>query len=626
MTRRAIVGLALLLGAGLPSAGAAEEPAPEKSVEAVILLHGLGRTSRSMRAMSEALETRGYRVTSFDYPSGTESVDRLARRLDGLLETCCKRAPVARIHFVTHSLGGIVVRYYLATSALPRLGRVVMISPPNAGSELVDALESIGLDRATGPSGARLGTDPQSLPNTLPPVDFELGVITGDVSLNPFFSWLIPGDDDGKVSVESAKTDGMSDFLVVPHSHTFIMASDVVIEQTGAFLRDGAFRREVGDEEDDETAPALPAELRPVWSWSEPGVELHDPAFSSDATEIALTRKLHWPSGDEARGLSEAELAAYAERQEKTARFADPEIVLLRVGESEAERIDWGWQPGFSPDGRYLVYAHQRRPLSGPELPASELAGNELRIYSREKGTAQAVARPESGWLAAPVYSPDGSRISFFYADAVDGERGGYVGVGRFGCGTGEVKAAYAPSLVDGGFELLPRKLWVGRHLFAQRMRPTGSAPGVYEVELLALDDIVLDDPDVVYRWGERGPGDPPAPIGVGPYGSLQVYDGGWKQLDDADTPSDGYDARDEAGTGVPSPDGELFVHVDGDLVVLRPGPLENWRAPWRADGRVGQVVWSADSARLAVVVSRHLDAQRTRFESDELVVLDLVW
>lgn len=241
MRKRALFALWLsLLVAPTTGCRGGDADRPPNGDEIVVLLHGLARTHHSMAPLAEGLSARGWRVESFDYPSTREPVDALAARLDLFLTGCCK-TPGVRVHFVAHSLGGIVVRYYLATRTLPGLGRVVMLSPPSGGSELVDALGELGIEPVAGPTGARLGTDPNSLPRTLPAVDFELGVIAGDVSFHPFLSRLIPGPDDGRVSVESARTAGMTDFLVVPHSHAFIMASREVIEQTDAFLRQGAF-------------------------------------------------------------------------------------------------------------------------------------------------------------------------------------------------------------------------------------------------------------------------------------------------------------------------------------------------------------------------------------------------
>jgi hypothetical protein len=139
-------------------------------------------------------------------------------------------------------MGGILVRYYLAQRRPAELGRVVMLSPPNQGSELVDSLGKLpGFLAINGRAGRQLGTSPDSVPNRLGPVSYPVGVITGNRSINLILSRLIPGEDDGKVSIRRARVEGMSDFLVVPHTHPMIMNSDLVIRQTSQFLRRGRF-------------------------------------------------------------------------------------------------------------------------------------------------------------------------------------------------------------------------------------------------------------------------------------------------------------------------------------------------------------------------------------------------
>jgi len=209
--------------------------------EAVILLHGLGRTNRSLNTMEKALKESGYLVVNLTYPSLTEPIETLAVHLDKGFKQCCLSKDM-KIHFVTHSMGGILPRYYLSDHHIENLGRVVMLSPPNKGSELADFVDKIS--RYTPPALKQLGTGKESIPLKLGPVDFELGIITGDRSFNPVASRIIPGDDDGTVSVEGAKVPGMSDFLVVDHTHTFIMNSPDVIDQTRAFLKNGRFKRE----------------------------------------------------------------------------------------------------------------------------------------------------------------------------------------------------------------------------------------------------------------------------------------------------------------------------------------------------------------------------------------------
>jgi pimeloyl-ACP methyl ester carboxylesterase len=233
--------LSSLVQVGCPGPIENPEPTAPPRDEIVVLLHGIARSSHSMWRIETALRNQGYEVVNHDYPSTEKSIDELSDLLGQTLATCCDD-PDRQVHFVTHSMGGIVVRYHLAQHDLPNLGRVVMLSPPSAGSEMVDVLGDNPLFELTmGPAGRELGTDPASVPRKLGPVDFELGVITGNSSINPIFSEVIPGLDDGAVSVESARTPGMADFIVLPYSHTFIMLSREVIEQIVYFLENGVF-------------------------------------------------------------------------------------------------------------------------------------------------------------------------------------------------------------------------------------------------------------------------------------------------------------------------------------------------------------------------------------------------
>lgn len=208
----------------------------------VILLHGLTRSSHSMKKIEESLSGRDYRVINVDYPSTEHSIEFLANNVLGDVIAGCRTGSGSKINFVTHSLGGIIVRYYLKHHQLSNLGRVVMLSPPNKGSELVDNLkDSIFFKKSHGPAGQQLGTDKESVPLNLGPVDFNLGVITGSMSFNPIASVILPGPDDGVVSVESTKVEGMTDFIVMPNSHTFIMKNNNVIKQIIYFLENGKF-------------------------------------------------------------------------------------------------------------------------------------------------------------------------------------------------------------------------------------------------------------------------------------------------------------------------------------------------------------------------------------------------
>lgn len=222
--------------------GASEQQPSDKASQCVILLHGLTRTSKSMEPLKAALEELNYRVVNMDYPSRQFPVATLSDMAIPPALTRCRAAGSQRIHFVTHSLGGILLRQYLTQHEIPELHRVVMLAPPNKGSEIVDKLGGIPLFTwINGPAGKELGTDEHDLPQQLGTIDFELGVIAGTSTINLVLSLYLPNPDDGKVSVESTKVEGMQDFIALPVSHPYIMKNKNSITQIIHFLQQGRF-------------------------------------------------------------------------------------------------------------------------------------------------------------------------------------------------------------------------------------------------------------------------------------------------------------------------------------------------------------------------------------------------
>ena len=217
--------------------GCEGRPAPDE--EAVVLVHGLGRSPASMMVLAQRLERAGYGVVTVGYRSlRTAFADQVAT-VRSVVERCC--AESSRVHFVGHSLGGLVIRGYLAETPPGHLGRVVLLAPPNQGSLFVDWLGELpAATEVLGPVGSALGTDSTHIPATLPPPDYDMGIIAGTRSIQPIGHLAIPGPDDGIVSVEQTKVEGVP-VIVLPRSHAFIMSSRYTARAVIEFLRTGEF-------------------------------------------------------------------------------------------------------------------------------------------------------------------------------------------------------------------------------------------------------------------------------------------------------------------------------------------------------------------------------------------------
>jgi pimeloyl-ACP methyl ester carboxylesterase len=213
------------------------------AAECVVVLHGLIRSASSMETMYEALLYEGYDAVNVDYPSRDYTIEELAPiAVRQGLDHCRMDSGLEKIHFVTHSLGGILLRQYLSQYDIPELGRVVMLAPPNQGSAAADKMTRVpGYDWLNGPIGRQLGQGEGSVPLALGPANFELGVIAGNKTIDPLTSAVLPDPDDGRVSVADTRLEGMQDHVVVAHSHAYIMKRKEPIKLTIRFLRTGNF-------------------------------------------------------------------------------------------------------------------------------------------------------------------------------------------------------------------------------------------------------------------------------------------------------------------------------------------------------------------------------------------------
>jgi pimeloyl-ACP methyl ester carboxylesterase len=214
----------------------------EATQDGVVLLHGISRTPRSFKRMQRTIEGEGYAALNLGYASRRKTLEALAEDIHPAIELFASGL-TGSVHFVGHSMGGLLARVYIARYRPQRLGRVVMLGTPNSGSEIADRLKNFGAFRAFfGPAGQQLGTRRSAVDDAmLPPVNYPVGIIAGNRSIDPVAGTMLPKPHDGRVSVANTKLHGMADHVVVAASHPWLVRNSVAIEQTIAFLRDGKF-------------------------------------------------------------------------------------------------------------------------------------------------------------------------------------------------------------------------------------------------------------------------------------------------------------------------------------------------------------------------------------------------
>jgi len=237
---------AWLLGFLLILAGGCSLQNQHDSTEQVVLLHGLGRTGTAMFLLQKRIRDAGFATHSIEYASLQEPPDVILEKVSEQIKLCCQEDS-RPVHFVAHSLGGLIVRAYLDQKPLENLGRVVLLGTPNQGSELVDIYGDSWLFKIIGPTARLLGTDDNSFPNRIGPPYYPLGIIAGTSSFNPITDDHLPGPDDGLVSVRSTKIDGMTDFLLVDTSHSMMRYNEAVANETIHFLKKGRFSQSPPD-------------------------------------------------------------------------------------------------------------------------------------------------------------------------------------------------------------------------------------------------------------------------------------------------------------------------------------------------------------------------------------------
>tara|TARA_R110002110_G_scaffold119309_1_gene293701 strand:- start:5543 stop:6229 length:687 start_codon:yes stop_codon:yes gene_type:complete len=212
----------------------------DQSTDYIVILHGILRSSHHMRKLTAFLSEQGYEVIAIDYPSSQHCIEELIDIIHQKIEA---QVIIDKpIHFVGYSLGGLLLRALLHKYQYKRLGRVVQLAPPNQGSEIADLLKGNWLyQKIYGPAGQQLITNQKEFEHLFGKVNYSVGVISGDLNIDPFCAFFIPGSHDGKVSVERSKLSDMTDHIVVRASHTFFPHSKSVQQQTLYFIQHNCF-------------------------------------------------------------------------------------------------------------------------------------------------------------------------------------------------------------------------------------------------------------------------------------------------------------------------------------------------------------------------------------------------
>ena len=213
------------------------------ATECVVLLHGFGRSSFSLSRINSNLQEHGYKTIAIDYPSRNFNIFQLAEqfilpKIRPEIEKCSK------IHFVGYSMGGIITRYILAHHRMENLGRVIFLASPNQGVEVVNTLgKYTWFNTLFGPAVQDIAVGAPFLTNLPQTIDYEAGVISGNFSVNPFTSlFLIDGEDDGTISVETTKIPGMKEHIIINSTHGLLLHNQIVIEEIEHFISNGKFK------------------------------------------------------------------------------------------------------------------------------------------------------------------------------------------------------------------------------------------------------------------------------------------------------------------------------------------------------------------------------------------------
>ncbi|MDR3221007.1 MAG: hypothetical protein LBU46_03225 [Candidatus Accumulibacter sp.] len=353
-----------------------------------------------------------------------------------------------------------------------------------------------------------------------------------------------------------------------------------------------------------------------IWSYHDQNYEFYSPRLSADNSQLTFVRKRHTPDGHEAEQYSEEELQQFKKQVEINDRFADPEVMLMNLGDKTLRHVDYGWNPAFSWNHAKIYYARQTNPISRYRVLAATLAGNEIYEYDVTRHESAVVAQPASGYLAAPLALENGT-IVFALSDAVNGAFGGNIGVGAFDPATGKQTILYKPVKKYNLYHLVKKFDMRDGKCFVLRLRPLTT--GTYLADKYADELVDATGGTVLHTWGKRRMAERvSADFRMCPSGP-EIYDGGWMALTrnrpdpaQASTPVSGFSSPDCTQVAVIGERRKVTIHSSNGETERR------WSS---AGGVIRSMSWSPDSSRIVLVIS-HGAGLDGKFEFDELVIL----
>jgi WD40-like Beta Propeller Repeat len=358
----------------------------------------------------------------------------------------------------------------------------------------------------------------------------------------------------------------------------------------------------------------------PIWSWHEAHTEIYSPSFSKSGDEIVLVRKKHTADFHEAEELPEAEKKKLSDPIKKNERYADPEVIVFKIGNNAAARVDWGWSPAFSPDGQQVVYAYQKKPISRLRVLAANLAGNDIRLFRRDTKAISVLATPASAYFSDPIFAPDGKQVAYSLSGAINGDWGGNIGIARVSIDGSGNEILYPATKDFELYHLIDSKRYIGDRLFALRWKPTSGGVHMAESYLYELLD-VGPPTKAVYTWPTAKGSEEPMAFCSDAKGEMLVYDGGWHPITAAK--SDRKPASEDETPGVPSPDGRLLARAGDDGLEILEFQSQKVVKTIKVRGGIESVTWSPGARRFAVVTTRYREGTEI-FDHDEIAVYEL--